>query len=144
MKDITICIRLALAWITVAIGFFSDIFPSLKGEFICLLIAFELRFELSIKGPRILKRYLVMIALPVRVYITYLPLVCSLAYFVLAFYGYFFDLLADGDIIPPTHSTSRYRAFCRDILSVCPHTTIGRPGFTCNTILFHFSGFLPL
>ncbi|KAF8797924.1 hypothetical protein BYT27DRAFT_7123766 [Phlegmacium glaucopus] len=48
---------LALAWITLATSFFSDVFPSFK-------------------GPRILKRYLVMISLP-------LSMVISLIYWTL-------------------------------------------------------------
>ena len=40
VEGIIIWIRLALAWATVAVGFFGDIFPSFKGEFMGLLIAF--------------------------------------------------------------------------------------------------------
>ena len=84
-----------------------------------------------------------MIALPVRNCITTLSSRKVHWNFFLAFYGYFFDLLAAGDIIPPTHPSTRCRGFsdfgfstsCRDIPSL-PHATIARPGFTCNTMPF--------
>ena len=48
-----------------------------------------------------------MIALPVRNYLQCSLAACSLPY-ILAFYGYFFDLLAADDTIPPTHPTTGF------------------------------------
>lgn len=63
----------------------------------------------------------------------------------LAFYGYFFDLLAAGDTIPPAHPTAGFgfSTSCRDIPPSGSHATMDRPGFTRNAIPFYFGGFLP-
>ena len=135
------------------ISFFSDISPSFKGESIYLLIAF-LTLDLGINTFERLSytetiHYNDSSASAQLYYNVFFP-ACSLAYF-LAFYGYFFDLLATGDIISPTHPATCCRGFtdfgystsCRDAPSYA-RATIGRPGFTCNTFSFYFGGFLPL
>jgi hypothetical protein len=85
-----------------------------------------------------------MIALPVRnFFFTLISSRMSIhTFFIIAFYGYFFDLLAADDTIPPTHPTTGF-GFSKSYRDTpfFPHTTMDRSVYTCNTSPFYFGGF---